>query len=69
MNKGEPTFAYDEQARKGVITFPNGHQLTIGNVDRAKAEDFYARHAAEFMKRDCILHTSACFETRSEANG
>lgn len=53
----EPTFRYDKEARKGVITFPNGHELRIGNVDEAQAQAFFEKHAAEFMKRDCVLHT------------
>lgn len=61
----EPTFRYDKEARRGVITFPNGHELKIGNVDEDKAKAFYEKHAAEFMKRDCVLHTSACVEVRS----
>jgi hypothetical protein len=65
----EPQFAYDAATRKGVISFPNGHKLTIGNIDEVKAKAFFQKHAAEFMRRDCILHTSACFETRGASNG
>lgn len=65
----EPVLTYDKAARKGVISFPNGHRLTISNVDESKAKDFFEKHAQEFMKRDCVLHTSAGFETRGEANG
>lgn len=61
----EPTLAYDETARKAVIEFPNGHKLTVGNVDEDKAKQFFAKHAKEFEKRDCVLHTSACFEVRN----
>jgi hypothetical protein len=60
----EPTLNYDETERVGVITFPNGHQLRVKNVDKAKADDFFKRHAKEFQKRDCVLHTSACVEVR-----
>jgi hypothetical protein len=64
----EPVLSYDKSTRKGVITFPNGHRLTIGNVDEAKAQEFFTKHAKEFMRRDCILHTSAGFETRGAGN-
>lgn len=60
----EPTFRYDKDARKGVITFPGGHELRIGNVDEPKAKEFFDKHSAEFMKRDCVLHTTACIEVR-----
>lgn len=62
----EPTLSYDGAARKAVIEFPNGHKLTVGNVDETKAKAFFAKHAREFEKRDCVLHTSACFEVRSD---
>ncbi len=61
----EPRLTYDATTRKGVIEFPNGHRLTIGNVDEDKAKEFFIKHAAEFAKRDCVLHTSACFEVRN----
>lgn len=64
----EPKLSYDAAARKGVITFPNGHKLTIGNVDETKAKDFFDKHAAEFMKRDCVLQTSGCVVTRELPN-
>lgn len=60
----EPKFEYVATTRKGVITFPNGHKLTVGNVDEAKAKEFFDKHAAEFQKRDCVLHTSTCIEKR-----
>jgi hypothetical protein len=65
----EPTLTYDAATRKGVIAFPNGHRLTIANVDEGQAQAFFKKHAAEFQKRDCVLHTVACIETRSGANG
>lgn len=65
----EPVLAYDKDAKRGVITFPNGHRLAIGNVDEDKAKEFFGKHAAEFMRRDCILHTVAGFETRDVSNG
>lgn len=61
----EPTLAYDGATRKAVIEFPNGHKLAIGNIDEAKAKDFFAKHTAEFAKRDCVLHTGAAFEVRN----
>jgi hypothetical protein len=65
----EPTLSYDKATRKGVITFPNGHRLTVSNVDQEKAEDFFKRHAPEFQKRGCILHGAGAFETRETPNG
>jgi hypothetical protein len=65
----EATLTYNKDTREGVITFPNGHKLTVGNVDEAKATDFFKKHAAEFQRRDCVLHTSAGFETRDGSNG
>jgi hypothetical protein len=60
----DPTLSYDEASRKAVIEFPNGHKLKVGNVDKEKAEQFFAKYAKEFQKRDCVLETSACFEVR-----
>jgi hypothetical protein len=34
-----------------------------------EGEEFFAKNAAEFQKRDCVLHTVAGFETREQANG
>lgn len=65
----EPKFSYDAATRECVITFPNGHKLTIGGVDEAKAKSFFEKNAAEFMRRDCVLHTVAGFETREVSNG
>lgn len=65
----ELKLSYDKATRKGVISFPNGHRLTISNVDEDKAQEFFRQHAPEFQKRDCVLHSTACFETRSAANG
>jgi nucleoside 2-deoxyribosyltransferase len=64
----EPVLKYDKAARKGVIEFPNGHRLTIGNVDEEQAQAFFKKNAAEFQKRDCVLHTVAGFETREHGN-
>lgn len=63
----DPTLTYDKAARKGVIAFPNGHRLTIANVDEEKAQDFFKRHAAEFQKRDCCFHTAEGAFTRESA--
>jgi hypothetical protein len=49
--------SYDAAARRGVLTFPNGRTLSIGNVTKEQAEDFLKRHAGEFQKRDCCMHT------------
>lgn len=65
----EPVLTYDKATRKGVISFPNGHRLTIANVDNDQFDEFARKNAAEFQKRDCVLHTSAGFETRGNANG
>lgn len=60
----EPTMNYDSGTRTAVIEFPNGHKLKVKNIDEAKAKDFFSKHAKEFQARDCVLHTSACFEVR-----
>jgi hypothetical protein len=65
----EPVLSYDKSTRKGVITFPNGHRLTISNVDNEQFDEFARKNAAEFQKRDCVLHTVAGFETREQSNG
>jgi hypothetical protein len=49
--------AYDAGQKRAVLTFPNGRQLAVGNVTEEQAKDFKARHAGEFQKRDCTLHT------------
>jgi len=53
----EISLAYDAGARRAVLTFPNGRQLTVSNVSAEQAEDFRKRHGAEFQKRDCALQT------------
>ena len=60
----DPTLEYNEADRIGVITFPNGHKLRVKGVDKTKADEFFQKHAKEFQKRDCVLHTSACVEVR-----
>lgn len=65
----EPVLTYDKTTRKGVIAFPNGHRLTIANVEQEKFDDFARKNAAEFQRRDCVLHTVAGFETRDVSNG
>jgi hypothetical protein len=49
--------SYDAKERRGVLIFPNGRTLAIGNVTEEQAKDFLKRHATEFQKRDCCLHT------------
>lgn len=63
----EPTLTYDAAKRQGVIKFPNGHELRVSNVDETKAKEFFTKHAGEFHKRDCVLHSVAGFETREAA--
>lgn len=48
---------YDAASRKATLTFPNGRTLGVGNVTEEQANAFRDRHAAEFMKRDCCLHS------------
>lgn len=60
----EPVLTYDKDAKRGVIVFPNGHKLAIGNVEQEKFDEFARKNAAEFQRRDCVLHTVAGFETR-----
>lgn len=61
----EPTLEYDESQRVGTISFPNGHKLRVKNVDQAQAETFFKKHATEFAKRDCVLHTMGSMEVRN----
>jgi len=49
--------SYDAEKKRAVLTFPNGRELAIGNVTEEQAKAFKERHAAEFQKRDCCLHT------------
>ncbi len=49
--------SYDATKKRGVLTFPNGRQIAIDNVTEDQARSFKERHAPEFMKRDCVLHT------------
>lgn len=48
---------YDAAARRAVLTFPNGRTLAISNVSEEQAKGFRERHAPEFQKRDCCLHS------------
>lgn len=58
---------YDATAKRAVLTFPNGRTLAIGGVTEGQAKSFKDRHAAEFQKRDCILHTGDGHITRDGA--
>jgi len=60
---------YDEEAKRAVLTFPNGRKLTLSNVTKEHAEKFRDRHAPEFMRRDCVLHTAGDLQIRSRGNG
>lgn len=62
----EIELAYDGEKKRAVLTFPNGRQLGIGNVTQEQAQTFKERHAAEFMKRDCCLHTVEGAFTRND---
>jgi hypothetical protein len=50
--------SYDAAAKRAVLTFPNGRELTLDNVTEDQAKAFKERHAPEFMKRDCVLHAA-----------
>lgn len=65
----EIQLAYDAGKRRAVLTFPNGRTLGIGNVSEEQAKDFHARHAGEFQKRDCCLHTVEGQFTREGQHG
>jgi hypothetical protein len=60
---------YDKTAKRAVITFPNGRKLTLSQISEEQAKSFVTRHASEFQRRDCILHTDGAIETRSGGNG
>jgi hypothetical protein len=57
MSQVDVKLAYDADRRRAVLTFPNGRTLAVGNVTQAQAQSFLQRNSAEFMKRDCCLHT------------
>jgi hypothetical protein len=65
----EITMSYDADTKRAVLTFPNGRILTVGGVTQEQANDFKARHAAEFQKRDCCLATVDGQFTRESLNG
>jgi len=48
---------YDVTAKKGTLTFANGRRMTLAGVTLEQAQAFHKRHAEEFAKRDCVLHT------------
>jgi hypothetical protein len=63
----EIELAYDAGKKRAVLTFPNGRTLQVGNVTAEQAQDFLKRHAGEFQKRDCTLHTTEGTFTRDES--
>lgn len=65
----EIDLAYDEEQKRAVLTFKNGRKLVLANVTREKAQDFAKRHAPEFARRDCILHTAGDISMRSDDHG
>lgn len=56
--------SYDGATRKAVITFSNGRKLTLADVSEDQATNFVSRHAKEFERRDCVLHTVGGIEVR-----
>jgi hypothetical protein len=60
---------YNEGARIGVLTFPNGRQLKLSNVSREQAEEFVRKNGAEFQRRDCVLFTDGGVLTRAANHG
>jgi len=58
------SMTYDGETKKATITFPNGRRLTLSDVSEEQANDFVARHAPEFERRDCVLHTTGGIEVR-----
>lgn len=65
----EISLDYDADAKRAVLTFPNGRTLAISNVTEEKAREFLAKHAGEFQKRDCCLTSVDGQFTREAANG
>lgn len=55
---------YDVEGKKATLTFPNGRRLSLSDVSEEQAQNFVKRHADEFMKRDCVLHTTGGIEVR-----
>lgn len=67
--KDEISLAYDAAKKRGVLTFPNGRQLTLADVTAEQAEAFRVRHAPEFQRRDCCLSTVEGVMTRGGSSG
>jgi hypothetical protein len=67
----EKRMAYDAATRIAVITFPNGRELRLVDVEQEHADKFFALLADEVGRRDCVLHSVGGTLTREEgeANG
>jgi hypothetical protein len=61
--------SYDGDKKSAVLTFTNGRTLKLSNVTEAQAKAFQERHAPEFQRRDCILHSVDGIVTRGASNG
>lgn len=57
---------YDATKKSALLRFKGGRTMKLSNVTEDQAKQFVARHAPEFQRRDCILHTVGGMETRNE---
>jgi hypothetical protein len=62
------TMTYDAVRRRAVITFPNGREFALADVTEEKANEFLEKHADEFGRRDCVLHSVGGTLTREEGS-
>lgn len=58
------SMTYDKARRTAVLSFAKGRELRLSNVTEEQAKEFFERHAPEFERRDCVLHTDGTFEVR-----
>ena len=58
------SMTYDTERSEATLSFQNGRKLKISGVSKEQADAFVARHADEFERRDCVLHTDGTFEVR-----
>jgi hypothetical protein len=63
----EISMEYDAANKSAVLKFKGGRTLRLANVTEDQAKQFVARHAPEFQRRECILHTVGGIETREVA--
>jgi hypothetical protein len=58
------TMVYDAAARRAVFTDNSGLSFMLGNVTEEKANEWRDRHAQEFFRRRCRMHSVGGHLTR-----